>query len=129
MYELISSPRLAGSRGRRFSPQIALDQRRQFCEIYAAISPLSEGAAGMRLRLKLQLSHRNWAATALLSLATFLGLATMAGCASDQVAPKTASSADPLAAQARRFRNSDGDRVGTGLTSRTRDVEKDLGFR
>jgi hypothetical protein len=90
-----------------------------FWEISAAISPPAEGAIDMRIHS----IFRNWAIAALLCLATF------AGCASEQAAPKTDSGADPLAAQARRFRNSDGDRDGTGLTSRTRDVEKDLGLR
>jgi hypothetical protein len=64
-----------------------------------------------------------------LAIAVLLGLTMTAGCASDQSPPKTASSTDPLAAQARRFRNSDGNRDGTGLSSQSRDVEKDLGLR
>jgi hypothetical protein len=58
-----------------------------------------------------------------------LFLALAAGCASDQSVSKTASSGDPLAAQARRFRNTDGDRDGTGLSSESREIEKDLGYR
>jgi hypothetical protein len=53
----------------------------------------------------------------------------MAGCASEQSVPKTASSADPLASQARRMRKTDADHDGTGLSSQSRDIEKDLGYR
>src|SRR5689334_15891560 len=112
MYEIISPPRLAGSSGRAASSRIALDQPARFCEI----SPLLEGASEMRCHLNLC----NW------TFATLLFLATAAGCASDQAVPQAASSADPLAAQARLLRNSDGERQGTGLSSTARDIEKDF---
>jgi len=61
--------------------------------------------------------------------ATIVCLALAAGCASEKTVPKTASSADPLATQARRMRAADpADQPGTGLSSRSRDVEKDLGY-
>jgi hypothetical protein len=63
-----------------------------------------------------------------LAAAVLLCMAMLTGCASDQVASKTASSADPLAAQARHLRSSqgDGDFIGTGLSSKARDIERDL---
>jgi outer membrane murein-binding lipoprotein Lpp len=61
--------------------------------------------------------------------AGLVGLTLLAGCASEQAVPKTASSADPLASQARRMRAADVDRDGTGLSSQSRDIEKDLGYR
>jgi outer membrane murein-binding lipoprotein Lpp len=64
-----------------------------------------------------------------LAAAALSGLLLLAGCASDQAMPKTASSADPLASQARRMRSGEADRDGSGLSSQSRDVEKDLGLR
>jgi outer membrane murein-binding lipoprotein Lpp len=64
-----------------------------------------------------------------LTAAALLCVAMLAGCASDQTMSKTASSGDPLASQARRMRNGEADRDGSGLSSQSRDIEKDLGFR
>jgi hypothetical protein len=119
MYELISSHSFVRSRALAAAAQIALDQRPRFCEISDMTSPRKEGAIDMCF-------HRTLGS---LTSALILCLATMAGCASDQTMSKTAASADPLASQARRMRGGEADRDGTGLSSRTRDVEKDLNLR
>jgi hypothetical protein len=56
-------------------------------------------------------------------------LALAGGCASEKAVPKTASSGERLPQQVRRLRNSDDSRAGTGLSSQSRDIEKDLGYR
>jgi hypothetical protein len=67
------------------------------------------------------------------TFAAIAGLALAIGCASEKTVPKTvrkaATSANPLAGQARRMRDSEGDLPGTGLSSRSRDIEKNLGYR
>ncbi len=62
-----------------------------------------------------------------LLLGVFLFFA--AGCASEKSVPKTTSSGDAAAERTAKFRTGPGDRLGTGLSAQSRDVEKDLGLR
>jgi hypothetical protein len=54
-------------------------------------------------------------------------LTLLAGCATDP-APKKVND-DSLSKQARQLRANSTDETGTGLSDKSRDIEKDLGFR
>ena len=43
--------------------------------------------------------------------------------------PKKTADDDPLAKQARQMRANSGDEQGTGLSDKSREIEKDLGYR
>ncbi len=99
-----------------------MDEKPRLCEILAAISYRPESADTMFF---------NWQIRRL-AVSGLIGFAMLAGCASEQAMPKTASSASGapgLASQARRMRSGEADRDGSGLSSQSRDVEKDLGLR
>jgi uncharacterized lipoprotein len=55
-------------------------------------------------------------------------LTLLAGCASDP-APKKTTADDSLSKQARQMRTNPTDETGTGLSDKSRDIEKDLGYR
>ena len=54
-------------------------------------------------------------------------LGLLAGCATDP-APKKTVDDDPLSKQARQLRANSTDEPGTGLSDKSRDIEKDLGY-
>jgi len=64
-------------------------------------------------------------------------LSLLAGCATDPTpkktttadsAPKTTAGDDALSKQARQMRANSSDESGTGLSDKSRDIERDLGF-
>ena len=57
-----------------------------------------------------------------------VGFSLLAGCATD-AAPKKTAAVDPLTKQARQLRANSTGESGTGLSDKSREIEKDLGYR
>ena len=80
--------------------------------------------------------HSLWNRLPPIVLAAFLGVA--AGCAADPAPKKTAATdppakkataEDPLSQQARQMRASTSGESGTGLSDKSREIERDLGYQ
>jgi uncharacterized lipoprotein YajG len=57
-----------------------------------------------------------------------VALILSAGCATDPT-PKKTTAEDSLSQQARKMRANSTDEAGTGLSDKSREIEKDLGYR
>ncbi|MGO9112675.1 MAG: hypothetical protein ACLP9L_25870 [Thermoguttaceae bacterium] len=57
-----------------------------------------------------------------------VSISVLAGCATDP-APKTTAAGDSLSKQARQLRANSTEETGTGLSDKSREIEKDLGYR
>ena len=96
---------------------IALDGAWGFCDSSTSNSLSEEARLNMRLPWKL-------CRVAALSVC----LTVLGGCAADP-APKKMTADDSLSKQARQMRANSTDETGTGLSDKSRDIEKDLGYR